>query len=103
MSEDVCNHDVVFMEYKLNVCNADLTCLVSKLCFTHIVVNPNLCGLQREKKNLQDINNVFVFSVDGEDALSRPTAKLIKEFDHIEGTCPKIFSSYKMVQCKINR
>lgn len=94
ISEDVCNHDVVFMEYKLCVlCGFNM---FSKLCFTHIVVNPNLYGLQREKKNLQDINNVFVFSVDGEDALSRPTAKLIKEFDHIEGTCSKIYSSYKM-------
>ncbi|CAO2830731.1 unnamed protein product [Amaranthus hypochondriacus] len=52
----------------------------------------------REKKNLQDINNVFVFSVDGEDALSRPTAKLIKEFDHIEESfMKKIGSQYGIV------
>ena len=40
---------------------------------------------QREKKNLQDLSSVFVFSVAGRDDLDRPTAKLIKEFDKIEG------------------
>uniref|UniRef100_A0A803NCB5 Ku70/Ku80 N-terminal alpha/beta domain-containing protein n=1 Tax=Chenopodium quinoa TaxID=63459 RepID=A0A803NCB5_CHEQI len=38
----------------------------------------------REKKNLQDISGVFVFTVAGEDGLGRPTARLIKEFDQIE-------------------
>ena len=41
--------------------------------------------LQREKKNLQDLNGVFVFNVADRDYLDRPTARLIKEFDDIEG------------------
>lgn len=41
--------------------------------------------LQREKKNLQDFNGVFVFNVADRDDLDRPTARLIKEFDLIEG------------------
>ncbi|XVE53098.1 hypothetical protein DITRI_Ditri02bG0177300 [Diplodiscus trichospermus] len=38
----------------------------------------------REKKNLQDLNGVFVFNVAERDHLDRPTARLIKEFDCIE-------------------
>lgn len=49
----------------------------------------NYC-LQREKKNLQDLNGVFVFSVAVEDGLDRPTARLIKEFDQIEGRLFKV-------------
>lgn len=41
--------------------------------------------LQREKKNLQDLNGVFVFNVAEREHLDRPTARLIKEFDCIEG------------------
>lgn len=41
--------------------------------------------LQREKKNLQDLNGVFVFNVADREFLDRPTARLIKEFDNIEG------------------
>ena len=41
--------------------------------------------LQREKKNLQDLSGVFVFSVAERENLDRPTARLIKEFDCIEG------------------
>ena len=44
-----------------------------------------LLSSQREKKNLQDLSSVFVFNVAGRDDLDRPTAKLIKEFDKIEG------------------
>ncbi|TYI96185.1 hypothetical protein E1A91_D01G053400v1 [Gossypium mustelinum] len=40
--------------------------------------------LQREKKNLQDLNGVFVFNVAEREHLDRPTARLIKEFDCIE-------------------
>ncbi|XP_062170512.1 ATP-dependent DNA helicase 2 subunit KU70 [Alnus glutinosa] len=38
----------------------------------------------REKKNLQDLNGVFVFNVAEREYLDRPTARLIKEFDCIE-------------------
>lgn len=38
----------------------------------------------REKKNLQDLNGVFVFNVAEREYLDRPTARLIKEFDRIE-------------------
>lgn len=52
----------------------------------------------QEKKNLQDISGVFVFSVAGEDGLSRPTARLIKEFDQIEELfMKKIGSQYGIV------
>ena len=45
----------------------------------------SMVHLQREKKNLQDLNGVFVFNVAEREYLDRPTARLIKEFDHIEG------------------
>lgn len=52
----------------------------------------------REKKNLQDLSSVFVFSVTGRDDLDRPTAKLIKEFDKIEESFMKeIGSQYGVV------
>ncbi|KAL2928045.1 ATP-dependent DNA helicase 2 subunit KU70, partial [Bienertia sinuspersici] len=52
----------------------------------------------REKKNLQDLNGVFVFSVSGEDGMDRPTARLIKEFDQIEESfMKKIGSQYGIV------
>ncbi|GAV60696.1 LOW QUALITY PROTEIN: SAP domain-containing protein/Ku domain-containing protein/Ku_C domain-containing protein/Ku_N domain-containing protein [Cephalotus follicularis] len=38
----------------------------------------------REKKNLQDLNGVFVFNVADRENLDGPTARLIKEFDHIK-------------------
>ncbi|RAL48350.1 hypothetical protein DM860_005774 [Cuscuta australis] len=38
----------------------------------------------REKKNLQDLNCVYVFNVQERDDLDRPTAKLIREFDLIK-------------------
>jgi hypothetical protein len=41
--------------------------------------------LQREKNNLQDLNGVYVFHVPERDYLDRPTARLIKEFDNIQG------------------
>lgn len=41
--------------------------------------------LQKEKKNLQDLNGVYVFNVDERDFLDRPTARYIKEFDCIKG------------------
>lgn len=44
-----------------------------------------LIHLQREKKNLQDLNGVFVFNVALQEHLDRPTARFIREFDHIEG------------------
>lgn len=41
--------------------------------------------MQREKKNLQDLSSVYVFNVAERESLDRPTARLIKEFDCIEG------------------
>lgn len=38
----------------------------------------------REKKNLQELNGVFIFNVAEREYLDRPTARLIKEFDCIE-------------------
>ncbi|XVF18554.1 hypothetical protein REPUB_Repub11eG0032600 [Reevesia pubescens] len=52
----------------------------------------------REKKNLQDINGVFVFNVAEREHLDRPTARLIKEFDCIEESFMKeIGSQYGIV------
>ncbi|XP_065620086.1 ATP-dependent DNA helicase 2 subunit KU70 isoform X2 [Quercus suber] len=38
----------------------------------------------REKKNLQELNGVFIFNVAEREYLDRPTARLIKELDCIE-------------------
>lgn len=38
----------------------------------------------REKKNIQDLNGVYIFSVTGRELLDRPTARLIKEFADIK-------------------
>ncbi|XP_074308685.1 ATP-dependent DNA helicase 2 subunit KU70 isoform X2 [Silene latifolia] len=52
----------------------------------------------REKKNLQDLNGVFVFSATGQDGLDRPTARLIKDFDQIEESFSKnIGSQYGII------
>ncbi|KAJ6816348.1 ATP-dependent DNA helicase 2 subunit KU70 [Iris pallida] len=40
----------------------------------------------KEKKNLQDLNGVYVFNVMEREFLDRPTARLIKEFSCIEET-----------------
>ncbi|KAL0322698.1 UNVERIFIED_CONTAM: ATP-dependent DNA helicase 2 subunit KU70, partial [Sesamum angustifolium] len=47
----------------------------------------------REKKNLQDLNGVYVFNVPEREDLDRPTARLIKEFDHIEESFDKQIGS----------
>ncbi|XP_058223972.1 ATP-dependent DNA helicase 2 subunit KU70 [Rhododendron vialii] len=51
----------------------------------------------REKKNLQDLNCVYVFNVAERDDLDRPTARLIKDFDCIEESFTKEIGS----QCGI--
>ncbi|GLU18044.1 hypothetical protein SLE2022_343660 [Rubroshorea leprosula] len=51
----------------------------------------------REKKNLQDLNGVFVFNVAEREQLDRPTARLLKEFDHIEGKSSGINPYHMMV------
>ncbi|XVF78951.1 hypothetical protein PTKIN_Ptkin14bG0179700 [Pterospermum kingtungense] len=52
----------------------------------------------REKENLQDLNGVFVFNVAEREHLDRPTARLIKEFEHIEDSFMKeIGSQYGIV------
>lgn len=52
----------------------------------------------REKKNLQDLNGVFVFNVAEREHLDRPTARLIKEFDFVEESFMKdIGSQYGIV------
>lgn len=46
----------------------------------------SLCvHVQREKRNLQDLNGVYVFNVAEQEYLDRPTARLIKEIDSVEG------------------
>ncbi|KAK7270030.1 hypothetical protein RIF29_22887 [Crotalaria pallida] len=47
----------------------------------------------REKKNIQDLNGVFVFNVAEREFLDRPNARLIKEFDLIEETFSKNIGS----------
>ncbi|KAK7310226.1 hypothetical protein RJT34_07610 [Clitoria ternatea] len=47
----------------------------------------------REKKNLQDLNGVFVFNVPEREFLDRPTARLIKEFDNLEESFSKDIGS----------
>ncbi|XP_047336399.1 ATP-dependent DNA helicase 2 subunit KU70 [Impatiens glandulifera] len=47
----------------------------------------------REKKNLQDLNGVFVVQVPEREDLDRPTAKLIKDFDCVEETFAKQIGS----------
>ncbi|XP_020526581.1 ATP-dependent DNA helicase 2 subunit KU70 isoform X2 [Amborella trichopoda] len=39
---------------------------------------------EKEKKNMQDLDSVYVFNVPEREELDRPTARLIKEFSHIE-------------------
>ncbi|XP_010537714.1 PREDICTED: ATP-dependent DNA helicase 2 subunit KU70 [Tarenaya hassleriana] len=51
----------------------------------------------REKKNLQDLNGVYVFNVAEREFIDRPTARLIKEFDLIEESFMKNIGS----QCGI--
>ncbi|KAG7995248.1 hypothetical protein I3843_01G098900 [Carya illinoinensis] len=52
----------------------------------------------REKKNLLDINGVFIFDVAEREFLDRPTARLIKEFDCVEERFVKeIGSQYGIV------
>ncbi|KAH9613190.1 hypothetical protein KSS87_018940 [Heliosperma pusillum] len=52
----------------------------------------------QEKKNLQDLNGVFVYTATGQDGLDRPTARLIKNFDQIEESFSKnIGSQYGIV------
>ncbi|XP_057423525.1 ATP-dependent DNA helicase 2 subunit KU70 isoform X2 [Lotus japonicus] len=48
---------------------------------------------QREKNNLQDLNGVFVFNVAEREDLDRPTARLIKEFQHLEESFSKNIGS----------
>ncbi|GAU30665.1 hypothetical protein TSUD_31360 [Trifolium subterraneum] len=47
----------------------------------------------KEKKNLQDLNGVYVFNVADRDYLDRPTARLIKEFDNLEESFSKNIGS----------
>lgn len=42
-------------------------------------------NFQREKKNLQDLPSVYVLKFTDSEYLDMPTARLIKEFDNIEG------------------
>ncbi|XP_044509809.1 ATP-dependent DNA helicase 2 subunit KU70 isoform X3 [Mangifera indica] len=52
----------------------------------------------REKKNKQDLNGVFVYTVAERDSLDRPTARFIKEFDRIdESFANDIGSQYGIV------
>lgn len=58
-------------------------CLFALICFLRFC-----CQLvQREKKNLQELNGVYVFNDPQRECIDRPTARLIKDFDVIEGSC----------------
>lgn len=47
----------------------------------------------REKKNLQDLNGVYVFNVAEREYLDNLTARFIKEFDHVEESFSKVIGS----------
>ncbi|CAA7056686.1 unnamed protein product [Microthlaspi erraticum] len=47
----------------------------------------------REKKNLQDLNGVYVFNVPERECIDRPSARLIQEFDLIEESFAKDIGS----------
>ncbi|KAK1438286.1 hypothetical protein QVD17_04093 [Tagetes erecta] len=47
----------------------------------------------REKKNLQDLNGVYVFNVAEREYLDSLTARFIKEFDHVEESFSKVIGS----------
>ncbi|QCE05667.1 ATP-dependent DNA helicase 2 subunit 1 [Vigna unguiculata] len=47
----------------------------------------------REKKNLQDLNGVYVFNVPEREFLDRPTARFIKEFEQLEESFSKHIGS----------
>nr|XP_043605886.1 ATP-dependent DNA helicase 2 subunit KU70 [Erigeron canadensis]XP_043605887.1 ATP-dependent DNA helicase 2 subunit KU70 [Erigeron canadensis] len=47
----------------------------------------------REKKNLQDLNGVYVFNVAEREHLDNLTARFIKEFDHVEESFSKVIGS----------
>ncbi|CAA0808844.1 ATP-dependent DNA helicase 2 subunit KU70 [Striga hermonthica] len=47
----------------------------------------------REKKNLQDLNGVYVFNIPEREDLDRPTARLIKDFDCIKESFSKQIGS----------
>uniref|UniRef100_A0A1J3EBU5 ATP-dependent DNA helicase 2 subunit KU70 n=1 Tax=Noccaea caerulescens TaxID=107243 RepID=A0A1J3EBU5_NOCCA len=47
----------------------------------------------REKKNLQDLNGVYVFNVPERECIDRPTARLIQEFDLVEESFAKDIGS----------
>jgi len=82
------------------VCNALLYLLIylinppSSLLLLYYIILLAL-QLQKEKKNLQDLNGVYVFHVaeEGTDYLDRPTAKLIKQFDNLHHSFSKNIGS----------
>ncbi|KAG9447442.1 hypothetical protein H6P81_013570 [Aristolochia fimbriata] len=52
----------------------------------------------REKNNLQDLSNVYVFNVPDREQLDRPTARLVKEITHVGETfISKIGSQYGII------
>ncbi|KAG7597306.1 Ku70/Ku80 beta-barrel domain [Arabidopsis suecica] len=74
-----------------------VSCIAQSLK-THIINRSNdeiaICFFNtREKKNLQDLNGVYVFNVPERDCIDRPTARLIKEFDLIEESFDKDIGS----------
>ncbi|CAN7098681.1 unnamed protein product [Brassica rapa subsp. narinosa] len=65
-----------------------VSCIAQSLK-SHIINRSNdeiaICFFNtREKKNLQDLNGVYVFNVPQRECIDRPTARLIKDFDLIE-------------------
>ncbi|KAF8080679.1 hypothetical protein N665_0929s0031 [Sinapis alba] len=65
-----------------------VSCIAQSLK-SHIINRSNdeiaICFFNtREKKNLQELNGVYVFNVPQRECIDRPTARLIKDFDLIE-------------------
>ncbi|VVA91592.1 unnamed protein product [Arabis nemorensis] len=74
-----------------------VSCIAQSLK-SHIINRSNdeiaICFFNtREKKNLQDLNGVYVFNVPERECIDRPTARMIKDFDLIEESFEKDIGS----------
>ena len=50
---------------------------------------------------MQDLNGIFVFNVAEREHIDRPTARLIKEFDYIEGNLYSNYFALSVLRMKI--
>ncbi|KAI3459721.1 hypothetical protein Pfo_016384 [Paulownia fortunei] len=87
-SED--QKDVTHFEIAVNSISQSLKTQIINRSYDEVAI----CFFNtREKKNLQDLNGVYVFNVPEREDLDRPTARLIKEFDCIEESFSKLIGS----------